>query len=514
VVPSEEAAARRLRGLTGVTALAWAIFTVRDALHHAPRVAAVNLVTTVVLVIAWRRVRPGNTERLANVALAVSTSSLAITSMLTGQGASRAVWFFVAAPLFAAQVLDRRATMAWALLAGLAMATVHLSALFVSIEPEMITQGAELLFGRLALLAVAFAFAANARRVHDNELAARALLTGRLAAVLDSLPEGVCFVGSSGEPIANRQLAVLFELEQATLPTIDELADRTRDPENLRRTFRALRAAKRRTLGVIIEVNSGRILELDYVPIEAEGGELWAFRDVTERTLADRVKSDFLAIVSHELRTPLTAIHGAVRMLESDVAGPIGGEAKALLEIASTNSARLGRVVDDLLDLQRIEAGKLALHAGSVDLCAVLDRVLGHHEGAAKEADVKLAGEYAALPHVPGEDGRLEQVFANLVGNAIKFSPRGGLVHVRATALVGRVRVEISDEGPGIRDGDRARVFQKFVQLEGADTRQKGGSGIGLAIAKGIVESHGGAIGIEPREPGSTFWVELPAGAT
>ncbi|MGZ3449619.1 MAG: ATP-binding protein [Polyangiales bacterium] len=501
-----------MRGLTGVTALAWTLFTLRDAFHHAPKVALVNAVTTAVLAILWTRIRHTNVEKVAHAVLAVAVSSLVVTAMFSGQGASRAVWFFVAAPLFAAQTLGRRATMLWALLAGLAMIVVHSSGLVVSIAPEFVSKGTELLVGELALLAVAFAFAATARRVHENELSARALVTGRLSAVLDSLPEGVCFVGQSGERIANRQLAILFDLSEA-VPTMETLARRTREPVNLLRTHALLREARRRTLGVIVELTNGRILELDYVPIEAEGGELWAFRDVTERTLAERVKSDFLAIVSHELRTPLTAIHGAVRMLENDVAGPVSDDAKSLLSIASENTMRLGRVVDDLLDLQRIEAGKLSLQAGSVDLCGLLDRVLDRYEREAKSAQVELSIDYDSLPRVPGEDRRLEQVFANLVGNAIKFSPRGGVVTVRAVARDGCVRIEVSDQGPGIRDGDRTRVFEKFVQLEDADTRQKGGTGLGLAIAKGIVESHGGAIGLVPRPHGSTFWVELPSEA-
>jgi signal transduction histidine kinase len=490
------------------------VFTLRDALlRHAPRVALVNAITTLVLGILWLSVRPKRVPLLAHLTLLVSTSSLLVTSLLTGQGSSRAVWFFVAAPLFAAQVLGLRATLTWAAIAALQMTAVHSSALFVDIHPEFVSQGAELLFGRLALLAVACAFAWNARRVHEQELGTRSVVTARLAAVLESLPEGICFVDRSGARIANRQLAALFELGAEMPGSIDVLAERARDKENALRTFAALRASQRRTLGAILELANGRIVEIDFVPIEAEGGELWAFRDVTERTLADRVKSDFLAIVSHELRTPLTAIHGAVRMLESDLAGPLSGDARSLLGIASSNTARLGRVVDDLLDLQRIDAGKLALQSGSVDLRKILDRVLERHVRAAELAEVTLSVECASLPRVPGEDGRLEQVFANLLGNAIKFSPRGGLVEVRATATKGRVRVEIADQGPGISDSDRVRVFEKFVQLERADTRSKGGTGMGLAIAKGIVESHGGAIGLGRRSRGSLFWVELPAEA-
>lgn len=515
VVASEEAAARRLRGLTGVTALAWTVFTLRDALlRHAPRVAIVNALTTVVLALLWWSVRPKRVPMIANVALAVSTSSLFVTSLLTGQGGSRAVWFFVAAPLFAAQVLGMRATLVWAAIAALQMTVVHSSSLFVTVKPEFVSEGAELLFGRLALLAVACAFAWNARRVHEQELGARGVITARLAAVLESLPEGICFVDRAGARIANRRLAAVFELGDEMPESIEALADRARDKENTLRTFTALRAGMRRTLGVIVELANGRVLELDFVPIVEEGGELWAFRDVTERTLADRVKSDFLSIVSHELRTPLTAIHGAVRMLESDVAGALGSEARSLVDIASTNTTRLRRVVDDLLDLQQIEAGKLALQSGSVDLCRLLDRVLERHARDAEVAEVKVSMECASLPRVPGEDGRLEQVFANLLGNAIKFSPRGGMVEIRATTTNGRVRVEVVDQGPGISDTDRRRVFEKFVQLEGADTRSKGGTGMGLAIAKGIVESHGGSIGLGRRPRGSLFWVELPSEAT
>jgi PAS domain S-box-containing protein len=221
-------------------------------------------------------------------------------------------------------------------------------------------------------------------------------------------------------------------------------------------------------------------------------------RDFTARKQLDRMKDEFVSIVSHELRTPLTAIRGALGLLTAGIAGDLGPDATELVDLADSNCQRLVRLINDILDIQKIEAGKLTLRIGSVDPASVVSRTIDQMRAMAAESRVDLAHEVREPAAWQADEDRITQVVVNLISNAIKFSPAGGTVTVRvAPASPGRTRVSIADQGQGIPADKRGLLFGKFQQLDGSDSRKMGGTGLGLAICS------------EPGQ-GSVFWFELP----
>ncbi|MDI1274363.1 PAS domain S-box protein [Polaromonas sp.] len=234
--------------------------------------------------------------------------------------------------------------------------------------------------------------------------------------------------------------------------------------------------------------------------------------DVTELKRIDRMKSEFVSIVSHELRTPLTSIRGSLGLVSGGVAGALPERAKSLVEIAKNNCERLIRLINDILDSEKIESGKMQFELQPLELLPLLQRTLADNEGFAAQHQVKLALHAPRQPLKALVDSdRLLQVMTNLLSNAIKFSPAQGTVLVMLGRHAGRLRVEVSDTGPGIPEEFRQRIFQKFSQADSSDTRQKGGTGLGLAISKAIVERMEGSLGFTSKvDVGTTFYFELP----
>ncbi|XYJ12113.1 ATP-binding protein [Telluria sp. B2] len=236
--------------------------------------------------------------------------------------------------------------------------------------------------------------------------------------------------------------------------------------------------------------------------------------DISERKKIERMKSEFVSTVSHELRTPLTSIRASLSMLAEGMAGDLPADVARLVAVAHESSERLVRMVNDVLDLQKIEAGVMHFERRAQPLLPVAQHALDSMQGYADQLGVTLRLECRAparqLAAAIDRD-RLVQVLTNLLSNAIKFSPRGGLVTLVLEEHEGSARLSVRDQGAGIPPEFQARVFQRFAQADGADTRQQGGTGLGLSIAKSLVEEHGGRIGFETEEGrGTTFRVDLP----
>jgi signal transduction histidine kinase len=231
-----------------------------------------------------------------------------------------------------------------------------------------------------------------------------------------------------------------------------------------------------------------------------------------EHERLERLKNEFISVVSHELRTPLTSIHGSLDLVVQGECGEVPPEARRFLEIAHRNSQRVVRLVNQILDLQKIESGELGFEVRPVALAPLLAEGIETNQTYAGRFEVRIAlhGEPPAV-NVRADPDRLLQVLTNLLCNAARFSPPGETVTVRAARLPGHVKVSVSDRGPGIPDEFRARVFQTFAQAATAAGRPREGSGLGLSISKAIVERLGGRIGFESEAGrGTTFHFEVP----
>jgi len=235
-------------------------------------------------------------------------------------------------------------------------------------------------------------------------------------------------------------------------------------------------------------------------------------RDLTERQHMARMKDEFLATVSHELRTPLTSVLGALGLLASGAAGALPKAAVPLAEVAKRNGERLSRLIDDVLDLTKLEGNQMVLQLRPMHLAPLLREALSANQGYAQRAGVHLSLEVPeGSPQVRLDADRFLQVMANLLSNAIKHSPAGEAVHVVLTWTEAVVRVRVRDRGPGIDPKFRARMFEKFSQADGSDRRAQGGTGLGLYITRMLVERMGGEVAVDSvAGEGATFIVALP----
>ncbi len=254
-----------------------------------------------------------------------------------------------------------------------------------------------------------------------------------------------------------------------------------------------------------------------------------AFREITERkrleaTLKeqneklkelDRLKNGFISSVSHELRTPLASIMGYSEFLEDEVSGSLNPDQQAFVRQISEGARRLQLLVDDLLDFARFDSGSFRIYPREADLAEKVLEIVDSLQPLACEAGLRLEARHPgeALP-LGFDPERIGQVLMNLLGNAIKFTPRGGMVEVRILPGPEEVRIEVQDSGIGIADANLPMLFQKFFQIDPSTTREKGGAGLGLSISKALIEAHGGRIGVESDlGSGSTFWFTLPLSA-
>lgn len=234
-------------------------------------------------------------------------------------------------------------------------------------------------------------------------------------------------------------------------------------------------------------------------------------QDISARKADERLKRAFVSTVSHELRTPLTSITGSLGLLASGVFGMLPDKAARLISIAQTNSDRLLRLINDILDIEKIESRSTPLNNAAFDVRTLAQRAIVGLRGYTEQFDVRLSLQDGVSPWVLGNEDRLMQVLNNLLSNAIKFSPPGGTVEIGLSVNDGKAGLSVRDHGPGVPLSFHDRIFSKFAQADLSDTRQSGGTGLGLAIAREIMDQHGGQIWFDsPVGDGAVFHIELP----
>jgi two-component system, OmpR family, phosphate regulon sensor histidine kinase PhoR len=256
-----------------------------------------------------------------------------------------------------------------------------------------------------------------------------------------------------------------------------------------------------------------RRLFVHAAPLQGEGvGILAVLVDVTEIRRLEAIRRDFVANVSHELRTPIATIAAAVETLRD--APPSDPRAMApFIEMIDRNSQRMKGLIDDLLDLSRIESNEFRLNIEPIEILAAAERVLALFEARAESKGILLKRELVPdLPSIAADRRALDQVLTNLIDNAVKYSPEGASVTVRAAAVSTGIRISVEDTGPGIDERHRARLFERFYRVDAGRSRDLGGTGLGLSIVKHLAEAMGGTVEVES-EPGkgSTFSITLPS---
>jgi PAS domain S-box-containing protein len=235
--------------------------------------------------------------------------------------------------------------------------------------------------------------------------------------------------------------------------------------------------------------------------------------NIAHRREMDRLKREFISTVSHELRTPLTSIRGSLGLVEGGVLGELPEKARAMVKIAHQNSERLVKIINDILDVEKIESGRLELHIGNVPIALLLHDALEYNAPYGEKYKVRFVLESAPpQAQVCADPDRLLQVLANLLSNAAKFSPPGAEVAVRAERRDNWIRVAVRDRGTGIPEEFRGRIFEKFAQADGSSARRFEGTGLGLNITQRLLEAMHGTIGFTTAiGEGTTFYFELPA---
>jgi signal transduction histidine kinase len=359
---------------------------------------------------------------------------------------------------------------------------------------------------------------ANAQLIEDAEHR-RATLDG----VMSSLVDGLVLVNRRGKiayanPCAEQMLSLgegaavgltLQDLEQ-------EMASRVVDPHGVLAKLRSAARNPQEAPSVELSFTDPvtRTLQARFFRIhDAGGGNLGVgllLRDTTREKELDQMKSQLLSTVSHELRTPLASIKGfATTLLRQDVEWDEASR-REFLHIIDEESDRLTELISNLLDMSRIEAGELRVEPEPIDLGPIIHETAAEFQVMTSEHRF-LVHQSTSLPQVMADPRRSRQVLRNLVENAVKYSPTGGVITISAQTSKDSVLVSIADQGIGIQQKDLDHVFDRFYQVDNASTRRVGGSGLGLAICKAIVEAHRGSIWVES-EPriGSTFYFTLP----
>lgn len=344
----------------------------------------------------------------------------------------------------------------------------------------------------------------------------------RHRAILASAMDGIVTIGSSGRiETSNPATTRMFgwtqeELNARPVADLFTLPDGTEPGEALR-----LLEDNAADGGHAAEI-TGRRKDGSSFPLDVAVGQMRAsdgnhlvaiLHDITERKRADIAKNEFVSTVSHELRTPLTSISGSLGLLDGGAAGPLPETAKRLVTIAHQNSRRLVRLINDILDIQKMQSSTLTFAREPVSMTDVAREAVEQNLGFAAQHNVRLNLEITDLDTtLVGDHDRLIQVLTNLISNAVKFSPAEGIVELRVDRSEEMVRVSVQDHGTGIPPSFRGSMFTRFAQADNSDTRQRGGTGLGLAIVKEIVDHHNGRVSFETEEGvGTTFHVDLPA---
>ena len=308
---------------------------------------------------------------------------------------------------------------------------------------------------------------------------------------------------TAGEAV-NMTIADDFSEPSDQLDSLPDIWSQVSDGKTLLFEWRARRPHENQYFDV--EVHAQRI------NLHNDDVILATVRDISERKKVDALKNEFVSTVSHELRTPLTAINGSLGLILGGMVGELPDQAQELLKISQRNSDRLLQLINDILDIEKLEAGKMPFNMQEHDLIILLKNSIEVNQAYADQMSVEIEfNTELTAARVSVDPDRLSQVMANLLSNASKFSPIGDVINVKLEKDNNDYRVTVTDHGPGIPEDFKAILFEKFTQVDASDTRSQGGTGLGLSISRTIIEKMNGTINLESKEGhGSSFYFQLP----
>ncbi len=365
----------------------------------------------------------------------------------------------------------------------------------------------------------------QARKTEKEALAAVVASESRVRSLIDNMPVGLValntdlaiqsanpaaqkLLGSNAERLAGTYFRQLFELELHE----KKLFDAT---DGVIIPFRKAELSVKRSDGHLVPV------EVSLTEFSNDQGAqvLVSLEDITERQELERLKREFLAMVSHDLRAPLTTIAGTLGLMSMGTFGAINERGLHLLRSSTQEAKRLTRLVQDLLDIAKIESGKFALEIRPIALSSIVETAIASVRSLADDKQTVIVDESDSVDAMWAlvDSDRIVQVLVNLLTNALKFSPPESSIEISSKLLSNSrmIEVQVKDHGRGIPDSHLSAVFDRFRQVERSDATEKGGTGLGLAICKSIIEQHGGEIGVTSAVgEGATFWFHIPAWPT
>jgi signal transduction histidine kinase len=453
--------------------------------------------------------------RNRTIALSAATAGLLATfsAMLAtgGPGQIGTIWFVPWVALLAAQLGP-----AGGAVSGMAATLLYLAA------AEMTTGSDDpvtLMLRLIPLVGLGIAAGLSSRRISSDALKLQGTSAIR-GALLDSTVDGICLTDMAGNFILGNAPLQRFALElgfpaQGTVPErLMSIADRTTEPSRFRERMQELGRDLAPSEDEFELTESRRVFSGYTAPVTRPDGtavaRIWTLREVTADRHLERLRDAFVAAVSHELRTPLTTVSGFLEMLGDEEAA-LSQSGRTYLSAIRRGTTRLQGIVEDLLLVAQIEAGRLELDAERADLAELATATIEAARPAAAEQGIALSLDVADHLPLEADPVRLRQVLDNLVSNALKFTPDGGSVALSASNGGNAVRIEVADTGIGIPREEIGQLFSRFYRASTATGRAIPGTGLGLVIARAIVERHGGTISLESREgEGTRVSVTLP----
>jgi signal transduction histidine kinase len=450
---------------------------------------------------------------MSSIAIAGLIGTFAGMLVTGAAGPIGTIMFVPWVALLAAELGPRVGVLAGVAATGLYFAAAEL----VGLPHDPVT----VLLRLIPLVGVGLAAGYSSRRISSDALELQTTSAVQRA-LLDSTLDGICLTDASGQvlfanaPLQEISLELGLPPDGPVTERLLALADRTTEAARFGERMRELAADPTASEDEFELSDTGRVFRGSTTPVARPDGTLvgriWTLRDVTADRRLERLRDAFVAAVSHELRTPLTSISGFLELLgDEEDSLPLTG--RTYLTAARRGTARLQRIVEDLLLVGQIEADRLELYTEPVDLAELVAAAVEDAGAAAAEERVAITLDSDGSLPLEADAARLRQVLDNLLSNAIKYTPAGGAVSVTTSDSKGQRCVEVADNGIGIPHDELGQLFSRFYRASTATRRAIPGTGLGLVIARAIVESHGGHISLESREgEGTRVTVTLPPG--